>query len=266
MRNRPHLLLASSAALRLLSGCDKVIDMNYDTVPPELVIEATVEEGAGPHLARVSWTVRYDLVNEFPVVTDAAIMLTDLTEGVSAMMTHIGNGEYGLNSDITGVPGHTYRLDVSVGGKTYQAESVMPRPVVLDSVTVEVEVAAGESEATLTPHFKDPAGAGDRYRLRVEANGEIWPVIITYDDVLIDGQTSSIPFTSEEELFSGDSLEVELICVDRDVYRYFYALEVSQDQGPLGSVAPADPPSNLSNGALGFFSAQMRSSVSLVVP
>ena len=54
----------------------------------------------------------------------------------------------------------------------------------------------------------------------------------------------------------GDTITVEMNCIDDKIYTYFSALlQLSGGGGPGGGITPTNPPSNISNGALGYFSA-----------
>jgi hypothetical protein len=56
-------------------------------------------------------------------------------------------------------------------------------------------------------------------------------------------------------LQSGDTLEVKMYCVDKNIYNYFFSLGQITGNNSFNSASPANPNSNLSNGALGYFSA-----------
>lgn len=70
-------------------------------------------------------------------------------------------------------------------------------------------------------------------------------------------------FMDDETLETGDLVEVTMQCIAPEVYRYFFAL--AQNIGDETS-APADPPTNISGGALGYFSAHPSGMKSMVVP
>ena len=58
----------------------------------------------------------------------------------------------------------------------------------------------------------------------------------------------------ERSLKKGDQLTVEMRCIEMPVYLYWYSLT----QGALGqnqSASPANPVSNITGGAIGYFSA-----------
>ena len=55
----------------------------------------------------------------------------------------------------------------------------------------------------------------------------------------------------------GDTIKVELICIDQGTYNYLDQLSEVSGGGPsFGSSAPANPQNNFSNGAMGYFTAQ----------
>jgi hypothetical protein len=54
-------------------------------------------------------------------------------------------------------------------------------------------------------------------------------------------------------------------CIDGPVYDYFFSLNSIQGNGPGGGTTPTNPVSNISGGALGYFSAFTVQKVSAVV-
>jgi hypothetical protein len=94
----------------------------------------------------------------------------------------------------------------------------------------------------------------------VSKNGENLTGIFLYDDRLSNGNEIDFFFFNfnDEEFQKNDNIEVELLNIDEPVFTYFKTLRKAQantSAGPFGSQAPANPISNWSNGALGYFSA-----------
>jgi len=58
-------------------------------------------------------------------------------------------------------------------------------------------------------------------------------------------------------------VNIELHSIDPGVYKYWYSLDQGADGG--SSASPANPVSNISGGALGYFSAQAVREMKLVV-
>jgi hypothetical protein len=54
--------------------------------------------------------------------------------------------------------------------------------------------------------------------------------------------------------------------IDHTIFTYYSALlEISGDGGAGGGVTPSNPPSNINNGALGYFSAHTVQKKSIVI-
>jgi len=68
-----------------------------------------------------------------------------------------------------------------------------------------------------------------------------------------------------KKINTGDVVKVDMECVDKNVYEYWYSL----DQGSTGSsqsAAPGNPVSNMQGGALGYFSANTLQTKNAVTP
>ena len=64
----------------------------------------------------------------------------------------------------------------------------------------------------------------------------------------------------------GDTIHVEMQCIDQNIYTYYIAvIQISGDDGSGAGITPANPPSNISNGALGYFSAHTSAVSSIVI-
>ena len=66
-------------------------------------------------------------------------------------------------------------------------------------------------------------------------------------------------------LVRGDQLQVNMYSVDSNVYNYFYQLNQSNSGGTFDA-SPANPTSNISNGAYGYFSAHTINTAQVIVP
>jgi len=105
-------------------------------------------------------------------------------------------------------------------------------------------------------YFSDPPGEENFYRVKVHKNGELLNEVgdlIVFDDNRLDGK--GIQVRLRGQLFDkGDTATVQLLTIDKNTWRYFTTFREMANLNP-GSPAPANPSSNFSNGALGYFSA-----------
>jgi hypothetical protein len=60
-------------------------------------------------------------------------------------------------------------------------------------------------------------------------------------------------FQNDNDILVGQNITVEAQCIDNNVYTYLFSLREQLTGGPKPT--PSNPPSNLSNNALGYFSA-----------
>jgi hypothetical protein len=72
-----------------------------------------------------------------------------------------------------------------------------------------------------------------------------------------------MPIENKIPIHSGDQLCVELQCIDRGVFDYYNTLQQTVEQS---SATPANPASNITGGALGYFSAHTINRRQIVVP
>ena len=261
----------------LFIGCVKEIDIDLNDSDPRIVIEGEVGEGTGPHTVRVTRTVNFDVPNDFPAVSSATVLLTD-DLGNSATLTEVEAGVY-QTSTLDGQQGHRYHLSVLAEGVSYEAVSDMPVLVPLDSIAFEESSGfgggggpgggpggGGSAEPTYTPvaYFSDPSDRTNFYRLITYVNGVREDGSFVRDDRLTNGVQVSVRLTGIS-VEAGELVRVELQCIDEAVHRYFETI-ANTGGGPAGSDAPANPVSNIGNGALGYFSARSVSVLDRLVP
>jgi hypothetical protein len=156
------------------------------------------------------------------------------------------------------VPGNTYTLAVRINDTSYTATSTMPQPVELDSVTFTTSARFGNNQITAVVNFQDPPGTPNYYRYEEHINGGLFTRnFFFFSDRLSDGRYIQDELrTDSVSLHHGDVLQLDMFCVDQNDYNYFSQLFRSTSTGAFNTDAsPANPSTNLSNGAYGYFSA-----------
>jgi hypothetical protein len=107
-------------------------------------------------------------------------------------------------------------------------------------------------------------GINNYYRLIEVVNSDTNNSIYTIDDELEDGKKIAVTLYSRDSLSTGDSVSVFLQSIDKASYDYFNTLlEISSDGQ---STTPANPNTNISNGALGYFNAYAVRTKYMIVP
>jgi hypothetical protein len=105
-------------------------------------------------------------------------------------------------------------------------------------------------------YFFDHPGIDDFCRIRIVKNDSLVPDYFLYDDKFSDG--SYVEYEYFYGSFGeGDTIKVEILSMDEPVYNYFLTLAnvVAIQDGSQTQLTPANPNTNWSNDALGYFGA-----------
>lgn len=253
-------LLISAFAL---TSCEEVIDVDLNTTDPKIVIEGSVTDQAEPFKVSINKTVNFDQANEYPAVSGALVTISDGTQTFT--LNETAPGVYKTSDAQKGEPGRTYHLRVEAEGQVFEARSEMSALVKFDSLWQDKLNLGGQEAITVVSGYQDPLGLGNYYRFVLWRNGSILSDIDVRDDKNSDGRTISQPiFVLSEDLEVNDTIRVEMQTIDKPIYKYFYALAASAGNGPNASV-PGNPVSNLSGGALGYFSAHTSQEKTVII-
>lgn len=251
-------------------GCQKVINIDLKDAEPVIVIEGMLNEGDSLHTIIITKSLKFSDSNSFPAVKGAVVSLSD-DEGNSEILTEVADGKYQTTQfKLKGMEGRTYTLQVQTDGKTFIAKSKMPKRVVLDSIFFIDDSFSNKGAKTPIPIMLDPVNEQNNYRfdlyLKRATDSKGWirdSAIKVNDDFYSNGVITQFPlFTQLGNFLPKDSLRIEMNCIDRNVFTYFYSLSLN---GPGGSATPANPISNFSGGCLGYFSAQTKQIMQVVV-
>lgn len=267
MRNLYTLLL-----LLLTLSCQKEIELDYRDIEPVVSIEG-----------RVTNEQVYVLITRTRSMNDSvksrgiggAVVTISSEDGTEQLVYDVRDGYYRPASGMKGMPGRTYRLDVTLDGHQYAASSTMPRqaPIVstqfiwqslLDNGMLMYEMWASDPEPDVRNYYwyrvdrraKDPKvrqkQGTDAYRWssfddRGAINARIYRDIMCVNEEMMDGQDIEDD-QLKSILFDGDTITLQLMTIDRAMFEYYQSLSVGQRMG-------ANPISNISGGCLGYFAA-----------
>jgi hypothetical protein len=241
------------------TSCRKVITVKLDTAATRIVIEGAINNQAGPYFVRISKSGSYFDTTRLPVINNATVIIKDNT-GVTDTLRYISNGIY-QTRNTRGVAGRTYVITVKADGIEYQAESTMPAPVPIDSVSYEYISSIGGLGNTqpgykIFTYYKEPGATVNYYQLNIYKNDSLINDDDGYflvDDNFTNGKNQKEEFQSER-LKAKDTVTAELLSLSKSHYDYLRTLSDIVYNGGF-SAAPANPISNWNNNALGFFAA-----------
>ncbi|RYD74892.1 MAG: DUF4249 family protein [Sphingobacteriales bacterium] len=117
----------------------------------------------------------------------------------------------------------------------------------------------------------DPANETNFYHFNLYVNNVFSKRVYVNNDRLTNGNKLRIQLYYESNdddddgLKTGDAVIVEMKGIDSNIFDYWYTLSQQSGRGPNQGTTPANPPSNISNGALGYFSAHTYQRQSITV-
>lgn len=260
-------LIVGLTAICSFSSCEDIIDVDLNSVEPELVIEGTIRMGTAAEVL-ITKTKDFDATNEYPPIRDAVVTISD-SEGNSETLLCNEQGRY-VATTIFGVERTTYYLSVTYEEVEYTATSYMPPRVEIESLTVWK--APIMDYAVPQIHFMDPVGKeNEYYRCTLYIDHEKPLLKDRLEDQLIstefvDGTRISQPIfiryvnsgRDDDPIEKGDLVTVELQCIDKGVYKFFDTLYNIEE-------GLANPTSNIKGGALGYFGAYSFTSADIVM-
>ncbi len=254
MNKKIRTILVSIAVL--LFGCEKVIDVDLNEADPEFVIEANLTNSINLAEVKVSKTGSYFGDTPIEKITGAVVNIED-EFGKGYNLHEVEDGVY-RTFEIMPMENVTYHLRVETEGHKFESSSKLNPVVLIDSLKYYYDdgfVFLNEGYI-VKMYFSDPSNRKNYYRVKVFENDTLRnspDEFILFDDRMINGK--SLELTLHGIIFDpGDKATVQLVSLDEAAYQYYNTFQELINVNP-GSAAPANPISNISNGALGYFAA-----------
>ena len=246
--------------LYTFTSCEEVIDVDLNSAESKLVIEGAITDQPGPYTVKISKTTDYYIPADYPKISGAVITISD-NSGFIEHLTETEPGVYQTDS-LVGIPGRTYSLKVVLEGKNYTAQSTMPLPLEIDSLTYEEDAHnfGDDKLYNVLCNFQDASGYRNFARLKVYQNNDIVNNIFLFNDRLLDG--NYIRNRIRYQFDPNDKVMVELWSIEEATYTYYSTMKnaiAADAESPFNSSIPANPVSNISglssDGVLGYFGA-----------
>lgn len=256
----------------LLFSCTETIDIKLDSSARKLVVEGYFSDDTISHTVKLSRSADYFADKPLDPVSGATVSITDgvlqfpLTEDPDSL------GLYRTAPDVYGIPGHTYSLhisgvDIDGDGNTesYAASSMLNRLEKVDSIEVLYKKLFYQDVWMVNFFAQEPGETKDFYLFRTWKNSRLvkdtlWEINLSDDEIIngiySNGMTVQYLFAEkpDEKVIQGDTITLEIQAITQQYYQFildvFYE---SHGSDPFGG-QPANVSTNLSNGAVGFFS------------
>lgn len=255
----------------LLSNCEEVIeDFSVQNSDPQLVIEGLCSSKNDSIYVYISKTADYLRPMEYPQVSGAEVMLEfgDTSIAVPEMQAGVYAEAYDFPEETV------YTLTITYDNINYTAQSFMPKPVAIDSISssvfpysVYMATYPGELFYEVTFYFKDPLETTNFYRIKTYKNDTLFngsSDIVVMRDKMFNGKAYELLMRGYNFDVS-DTVMIELMSIDESNYTYYLTLEEAMTSTGNFSV-PDNPVTNFTPPILGYFSAFSVDSAKIIIP
>jgi hypothetical protein len=268
LRNIIYLLVISG-----LWQCTERIEIKVDSSYTRLVVEGYISTDTMQHSVKLSRSGDYFYNKPSLPVSGAIVSLSDGDSTVLLSESHKYPGIYLTDPGFYGVSGKTYtirisQVDVDENGvfEEYYASSELKPVNPIDSIQLGQLEGNDYNIYQILVFAWDPP-VKNFYAFKVLKNGVLITdslgEIIVQDDVFFNGNyTNGMPFQfldqneEDEIIVPGDTITFEINGITEEYYNFM--MEAQSEifyKTPLFSGPPANISSNISNNAIGFFTA-----------
>jgi hypothetical protein len=236
-------------------------------------------------------TTSFGVVNEFKPVKNAIVIISDDLGNIDTLSpvpdsiylffeaesgrdsilivndVFYSKGNY-MTDNIRVSAGNTYFLKILWNNREYDASCLAPQVPKIDTITYDYAYNQIKNEHYYIPYiwFTDNPNTVDYYLFKTNLGSGVWSRSILSDQFLGDIVNGIDVFKGESvdywrnaypnEAYAGLTYRIEMHSITKQIYEYYRGLIAQfRNDGGIYSPTPSSPPSNISNGALGFFRA-----------
>lgn len=243
----------------ILSSCEELIDVSLNEAEPKYVIVADLISTNLVNDIYVSKTVPFNSEKSSEPVDDALVYVFG-PDGGYVQFNNIGNGQYRVwDPSASSAPGGSflairngeYRLVVQTESDFFEAKTIVTDYIDIDSLGTVEETIFNEKYYFVQMKFTDPKDEPNYYKYLISVNGGPYSFAAAYNDKFNDGLSVSHQISNKDNsLEVDDNVNIIRQVISKEVFNYWNEFQMLNP----GTAAPANPTSNISNGALGYFS------------
>jgi putative component of toxin-antitoxin plasmid stabilization module len=280
----------------VLYGCEKNINIRLKASEPELVVEATIENGQPP-VVILSQSINYfsritPAILENSFIHDASVFVSDgsLTHHLKEYKISLGSGYnvyyYSIDSSnlataFTGRLHSAYSLRINWKGNDYTATTTIPK-ITKKIDSLFWEPAPGNNKpgkVALMIRATDPPGLGDYIRYFTKRNSEpFYPGLTSvFDDQIVDGTTYTVRIDrgvdrnasrSDDYMYfdKGDTITLKLCNIDKATFDFWRTMEFNYATAGNPFSSPTQVVNNIRGNALGYFGGYAAQYHTIIVP
>ena len=257
-------LLVIILSISSIQSCQKVINVDLDTAPPRLVIEANInwQKGTIGNIQKIklSTTTSYFSAT-FPAVSGAVVQVHNSANVVFSFLETVPNsGEYRCNN-FSPTLNDTYTLTIVQNNQTYTATEKLMAVAPITTIVQNNNGGILGKKVEIKTFFNDPANTNNFYLYNYKYSNQQKPDYYVDRDEFYQGNTF-FSISRNSDLKTGGVIDVTHFGISQAYYNYLAILldiAGSSGGGPFQS-PPATVKGNVMNQTtfdnypLGYFS------------
>ena len=271
-----RIIILGIIVVTSFSSCEEVINIEVEQAPSQLVIDGLVTDEDTIHVVHISLSAGFD--GTVPVEVKNAIV--EVSDNLGNVYNYTHNpegydslaGYYYSDQKYVGVENGIYQLDVTVGNESFTAVDTLRGVTAIDSLSIRIdEQAVNDSENDgkiyqVLLYGQEPQETIDFYYFKFYRDSllEVDNNIYVFDDKVLGSSLDGLP--SPILFREGELAGVEIYGITRVQFVYLSDLaNILNNDGGMFSPPPANPRSNISGGALGFFQVSGLNRASILI-
>lgn len=245
-----------------LNSCEDVVDVDLNTAPPKLVIDASInwEKGTSGNQQKIKLTTTTDYFSDvIPIVSGATIFITNTDNIVYNFIENENTGEYFCTYFVPQL-NEVYTLTVISKGQTYTAKETLLAVAKINEIVQNNEGGFTGNNIEIKAFYTDTAGEDNYYLYKYKYSNQKKLDYYVDEDNFFQGNTF-FSLSQNEDLKVGDNVEIKHFGISKKYYNYMSILlsvAGNSSGGPFQS-PPATVRGNIinttnaDNYALGYF-------------
>jgi hypothetical protein len=245
------------------ASCEEVVDVDLDTAPPKLVIEAAINWQKGTNgrqqTIKLTTTTGY-FENVIPTVSGATVYIKNSQNQQFNFIEVPKTGRY-VCTNFRPVINEQYTLTVIRNGETYTADETLESVAPITRIEQNNQGGFTGKDIEIKAFYNDPGGVDNFYLYKYVYSNKIKSNYYVDDDKFFQGN-EFFSLSDDDELKIGDEIEITHIGISKQYYNYMSIL-VSIAGNNVGGPFQSPPATvkgniinttNKSNYPLGYFS------------
>jgi len=245
------------------NGCEDVIDVDLNTAPPKLVVEASINwyKGTSGNEQKIKLTTTTDYYsNEIPKVSGATVFVKNSSNATFNFIENPNTGEYFCTNFIP-VLNETYTLTVISKGQTYTATETLKPVAPITKIVQNNQGGFDGKTIEIKAYFNDPATEENYYLFGYSYENQLLNNYFVGEDTFFQGN-EFFSISQNDELKKGDKIDIRHFGISKTYSNYMKVLisvAGSSNGAPFQSPAATVRgniinTTNFDNYALGYFS------------